>query len=199
MEKRYLCTWVRLAFLYKETKITADLLLSGLSEKEAKAKIIEENLFQVSSSSTLGKYARECLGRLVNMHSDKILSIIANAPTLASKQANLYVIMCSNLVERKFMINVIGEKFRTGDLTFGKKDVNLFIEELSEQNDSVAAWSETSVKKVQRALLSNLEQTGYLGSVNPQKLNPVYLEPELEKIIRERRDEDALAAFNCFN
>lgn len=199
MEKRYLSTWVRLAFLFKETKITADLLLKGLSEKEAKAKIIEENLFQVSAESTLVKYARECLGRLENMRPDQILSMLAGAPVSVSKQANLYIIMCSNPVEREFMINVIGEKFRIGDLTFGKKDVNLFLEELAEQNESVAAWSETSVKNVRRALLSNLEQTGYLDNVSSKKLNPVYLEPELERIIRERGDDDALAAFNCLS
>lgn len=199
MEKRYLSTWVRLAFLFKETKITADLLLNGLSEKEAKTKIIDENLFQVSSGSTLARYAGECLGRLENMRSEKILSILANAPASASKQANLYIIMCSSLIEREFMISVIGEKYRNCDFNFSKKDVNLFIEELSEQHESVADWSETSIKNVRTTLLKNLEQTGYIHSVSPRKLNPVYLEPELEKIIRERGDESALAAFNCFN
>ena len=60
-------------------------------------------------------------------------------------------------------------------------------------------WSESTIKKLKQVLVRFLVECEYLESPRSGQLLPVYLYPELDEVIRQKGDKDALAAFNCFN
>ena len=97
-----------------------------------------------------------------------------------------------------FMVTVIGEKYRLQDYSFGKIDLNTFFLRLQEQDDWVAAWSESTIKRIKQVLARVLTENEYLDSVTANHLNPVLICPLLENAIRASGDTQALAAFNCF-
>ena len=115
-----------------------------------------------------------------------------------AKQINLYAMMKYNLLVWDFMTTVIGEKYRTRELDFSRKDLNVFFFRLQEQNDAVASWSDTTIKKIKQVLTKILVECEYLDSGKSEKLNTVTICPELEDEIRAQKDLAALPAFNCF-
>ena len=103
-----------------------------------------------------------------------------------------------NRIVWDFMVGVIGEKFRSQDFEFSRKDLNVFFAHLQEQNDAIAKWSESTVNKIKQVLTKALVEVGILDTVKSKRLTPLFLCEELEEGIRMNKDFAALAAFNCF-
>ncbi len=185
-------------FLFYEMRTTAKLLSEGLSDEEAIGRIVAGNLFQFPTEKSIRNLAGVCLKRLHAMNDDELVFAIATKPSDVAKQICLYAMMKQNRLVWDFMITVIGEKYRIMDTSFGRMDVNTFMMRLQEQDDSVASWSESTIKKIKSVLVSVLVENGYLDSKNSSTLNPVLISRELENAIRSNNDDIALSAFNCF-
>ena len=97
-----------------------------------------------------------------------------------------------------FMQTVIGEKYRLRDFTFSKMELNVFFLRLQEQDDAVAAWSDSTIAKLKQILARILVDTEYLDDVKADHLNPMLISTLLENAIRLNGDEAMLPAFNCF-
>lgn len=185
-------------FLFYEMRTTAQLLSQGMTDREVIERIAAENLFQYPTEKSIRNLASVCLRRLHAMNDDSLIRAITSKPSDEAKQICLYAIMKQNRLVWDFMITVIGEKYRSMDFSFGKVDVNAFFMRLQEQDDTVAGWSEATVKKIRSVLVSILVENGYLDSFRSNTLNPVLISRELENAIRSNHDEIALSAFNCF-
>jgi len=185
-------------FLFYEIRAVARLFLEGLSEKEIRARVMDENLFQFPTERSILKITTMCLRRIKLLENAALVDLLANAPADVGKQVNLYAMMCDNRIVWDFMISVVGEKFRIHDLSFGRTDVNMFLFRLQEQNDSAAKWSDGTVSKLKSVLSRCLIETGYLSVGKDDVLNPVLLYDEVEKGVRANGDLAALSAFNCF-
>ena len=185
-------------FLFYEIKIVASLITQGFSRDEIAEKIIDENLFQFPTERMFKSITTCCFKRIDALASDNLTYLLANASADVVKQVNLYAMMKYNRIVWDFMITVIGEKYRTRDFSFSKKDMNLFFYRLQEQNDSVASWSDQTIAKIKQVLIKSLVECGYLENSKSEQLNPVYIVPELEDEIKAKNDFEALAAFNCF-
>ena len=146
----------------------------------------------------ISSIAGTCFKRLDALGSETLVYHLANAPAEVAKQINLYAMMKYNRVVWDFMTTVIGEKFRTQELAFSGKDLNIFFFDLQEQNDTVASWRDSTINKIKQVLKKALVECEYLDSVRATQLNPVSVSPELEDEIRANHDLAALPAFNCF-
>jgi len=185
-------------FLFYEIRIVSKLYLDGKPIEEIIYLIKKDNLFQYPTEREVARLARACYRRLVALENEKLVYELANAPTDVAKQINLYAMMRYNRLVREFMIDLIGEKYRSRDLSFTRKDINVFFSRLQEQNDEVARWSEGTITRLKQVLTKCLIETEMLDSVRATKLNPIIICAELESGIRENGDLAALAAFNCF-
>lgn len=185
-------------FLFFEIRIVAALLGQGLSRKEILEEIERENLFQFPTERMTASIAGTCFKRVDALNSDQLVYHLANAPVEVAKQINLYAMMKYNGIVWDFMTTVIAEKYRTQELEFSPKDLNVFFFRLQEQNDSVAAWSDGTIRKIKQVLTRSLVECRYLDTVRSVCLNHIAIEPELEDGIRAAGDFAALPAFNCF-
>lgn len=198
MNSKYNGGLTREQFLFYEIRVLAGLLNDGLSEEEAIQRIIDENLFQFPTERMLRSIAKTCLSRIYALDNVSLASELATEPFDVAKQINLYAIMRQNRIVWDFMINVIGEKYRTQDLEYDKKDLNLFFMDLGEKVEAAASWSDATVKKIKQVLTKFLVECEYLDNARSKQLKPVYLCPELESGIRANGDIEAFAAFNFF-
>ena len=185
-------------FLFYEIRIASKLYAQGVSVDEAISRIKADNLFQYPTEREVARMARACYRRLDALNNQCLIQEISSAPTEIAKQINLYAIMRYNRLVWDFMIQVIGEKFRTQDFSFERKDLNAFFSRLQAQNDSVAGWSSSTISKIKSVLVRCLVETEYLDHFKSTTLNPVLLCEELEQGIRENNDAEVLPAFNCF-
>lgn len=186
-------------FLFYEVRTTAKLLHEGCSSEEVVERIISDNLFQYPTEKSVRKMALACLRRLDALEDNSLVEAIATQPSDVAKQICLYAMMKQYRLIWDFMITVIGEKYRVSDTTFGKIDLNSYFLRLQEQDDWVATWSDSTVTKLKQVIAKMLVENEYIDSIRATKLNPVWLHPVLEKVIRENGDEIALPAFHCFS
>ena len=185
-------------FLFYEIRIASKLYAQGVSVDEAISRIKADNLFQYPTEREVARMTRACYRRLDALNNQCLIQEISSAPTEIAKQINLYAIMRYNRLVWDFMIQVIGEKFRTQDFSFERKDLNAFFSHLQAQNDSVAGWSDSTISKIKSVLVRCLVETEYLDHFKSTTLNPVLLCEELEQGIRENNDTEVFPAFNYF-
>lgn len=197
-ESTYSASMTREQFMFYEMKITAQLLADGFTVDEIVEHVITENLFQYPTEKSCKRMAVGCIRRL-GFLSEELIKVLANAATDEARQICLYALMKQNRLVLEFMVNVIGEKYRTQNLHFTKLDVNEFFASLQEQNDVIASWSEATIKKLKSVLVKLLVDNEYLENTKAEDLQPVWLYPVLENSIREQLDENVLPAFNCFD
>lgn len=185
-------------FLFFEIRIVASLLTQGLSRKEVLKEIKENNLFQFPTERMIKSITNTCFKRIDALESQTLVDYLASAPINVAKQVNLYAMMKYNRIVWDFMTLVIGEKFRTQEFDFSKKDLNVFFFILREENETVSSWSDSTVNKIKQVLTKSLVECDYLDNIKSTQLNPISIAPELEDEIRFANDISALPAFNCF-
>ena len=193
----YTAVLTREQFLFYETRTTARLLAEGLTEEEAVERIVSENLFQFPTEKMLRRMARTCLTRLHAMQDEQLVRAVATQSSDVAKQICLYAMMRQYRLVWEFMLTVIGAKYRSLDLSFGKKDINEFFLRLQEQDDTVASWSDATLEKLKSVLMKLLVENEYLDNAKTDHLNPVLISTVLENAIRADGMELALPAFNC--
>lgn len=186
-------------FLFYEMRTTARLVEEKLTDAEIADRICNENLFQYPTEKSVRQMAFTCIRRLKALDDPVLVSAVAAQPSDVAKQICLYAMMKQYRLVWDFMVTVIGEKYRLRDLSFGKIDLNTFFMRLQEQDDWVAAWSEATITKIKQVLTRVLVENEYLDSLTSNHLNPVLIYPILENAIRDKGDDRALAAFNCFS
>ena len=186
-------------FLFHEMRITAGLMKDNSDESAVIDRIVEENLFQYPTERSVRNMAKTCISRLKSMEDVALIDAVATQSAETSRQICLYAMMKQYRLVWDFMIIVIGEKYRTQNLSFSKMDVNVFFMQLQEQDECVAGWSENTLIKIRQVLVRILVENEYLDSIKADHINPVWLNILLENAIKANNDEKALAAFNCFS
>lgn len=185
-------------FLFYEMRATAKLMCGGLEEDKIIDEIVSQNLFQYPTEKSIRQMARTCITRLNCLEDIGLVFAIANQSSETAKQICLYAMMKQYRLVWDFMITVIGEKYRVQNFSFGQKDVNVYFMQLQEQDDYVAGWSDQTIKKIRQVLVKILVENDYLDNTKADHINPVWLSPVLENAIKDKNDDRALTAFNCF-
>lgn len=185
-------------FLFYEIRIAAKLYLQGVCVEDAIREVKKNNLFQFPTEREINSMTRACFKRLEALDNINLVNELANAPASIAKQINLYAIMRSNALVWDFMVQVIAEKYRNQDLTYTRKDMNVFFTRLQSQNDTVSQWSESTISKIKSVLTKMLVEAEYLASFRDTTLHPVLISEELEEGIRANNDYDVLPVFNRF-
>ena len=185
-------------FLFHEMRTTAKIMNKGLNDEEIVNEIIEDNLFQYPPEKMIKNLAKVCVARLHTINDRNLVEIIANGSSESAKQICLYAMMKHYRIVWEFMTTVIAEKFKLKDLSYSRKDINVFFTRLQEQSDVVASWSDSTIGKIKQVLTKMLVDNGYLDSTKSETLNPVLIDLDLKNVLEEKNEKDALAAFNYF-
>ena len=160
-------------------------------------RIVKDNIYQYPTEKTIRQVAVGCVARLNGLNDEELVSTIANQDVETAKQICLYAMMKQYRLVWDFMITVIGTKYRQQDFGFHRREVNSFLLQLQEQDDLVASWSESTVKKIGAVLVRLLIENEYIDNSNSNRLNPVLISRILENNIRSNGEEIVLPAFNC--
>lgn len=194
----YKASLTREQFCFYEMRTTAKLMAGGLSNEEVISRIVHENLFQYPTEKSVRSIAQMCVSRLNSMNDDSLIKAIAEQPVDVSKQICLYAMMKDSRLVWDFMLTVVAEKYRIQNMTLTKMDLNVFFMRLQEQDNGVAAWSESTITKIKQVLTRILVENEYLDNNRSETLNPVLISTTLLNAINADGDKSALPAFNYF-
>lgn len=196
MTKKYSAALTREQFLFRETRIVAQLMDDGLTDDAIYQKIMAENLFQLPTEKSMRSLIRPCVRRLRGLEDEVAVHMIAKESLSTARQLCLYALMRDSRLVADFLVTVIGEKYRQHDPNFNRADIRIFFLHLAEQNDQAAAWSEETVKKLSSVLMNILLQNGYLANPRAKELQPVILQAPVHAVLKRHHDEWMLPAFH---
>ena len=187
-------------FMFREMRIVARLKREGLTDAEISDRVFDENLFQYPTEREIRGKCRAALKRLSCIaHSVALIEILAEGSLTEAKQAALVAMMAQSRLMAEFMVEIVGGKYRSLDMTLTQKDVRLFFDRLSEKDDGVAGWSPSTVKRIQSMIMNVLRENGYLEKIGSETLCPVLISAEIEQALRNAGFQCFLPAFNVLN
>ena len=174
-------------FMFLEMRKVAQMTIQGMTEEEILSRVYDDNLFQYPTQREIKSKCRACLKRVAQIKDmPRMMEALAEGLAADGRLAALIALMLQNRLVAEFMVGVVGEKYRTLDYSLTRKDMNLFLMRLAEQDENVAGWSEQTVKRIRGVLHRCLTETGYLDDMRTEKLNPVLLPMEMENELREK-------------
>lgn len=179
-------------FLLNEGRIVARLRLSGLSEKEATARVKEENLFRYPTTRYLGKISRACNKRFDALDDRRLQETLAEGLPNAAAQVNLYGMMQTYSLVRHFMVTTVAPKLDELSPTLSSEDMNAYFTRLACDYDNFATAAESTTTKLKQVLRKCLREAGMLEG---DRVMPATLDPTLRAVLEERGDLQALRAF----
>ena len=187
-------------FMFREMRIVARLKREGLTDAEISDRVFDENLFQYPTEREIRGKCRAALKRLSCIaHSAALIEILAEGSLTEAKQVALVAMMAQSRLMAEFMVEIVGGKYRSLDMTLTQKDVRLFFDRLSEKDDGVAGWSPSTVKRIQSMIMNVLRENGYLEKIGSETLCPVLISAEFEQALRNAGFQCFLSAFNVLN
>lgn len=193
-DKKYSANLTGAWFLLYEIKQVVQLLNQGLSEKEIKVKVKEENLFQHKKESSL-KRALPTVYRRADLLQPELRKMILEDSIDNGKLINLYAIMEEDLLFKEFMIELIKEKYELNNLFVERKDINSFFIQKSEQNKGFSKYTETTVNKLRQVYLRILVESGVLKDIQTGELNRILFDPYLKQVLENNNAKDFINIF----
>lgn len=194
IEKKYSANLTGAWFLFYEIKQVVELINKGLSEKEIKSKVVDENLFQHKRISSVTR-ALPTVYRRANLLDAGLRRILLEDSIDNGKLINLYAIMEEDLLFKEFMIEIIGEKYSTNNLFLERKDINEFFTQKREQNEEFSKFKESTINKLRQVYLKILIDSGILTDLKNGELNRILIDPYLRDILIKNDGEYFIEIF----
>jgi hypothetical protein len=189
-ELEYSAALTGASFLLYEFKKVLSLYLDGLSEKEIKDKVMEENLFDYKFPSSL-KRAMPSLLRRIESIDRRLADMLLEENIETAKAINLYAIMKTDKLFFEFMDEVIREKLELMDL-LERKDINIFFTSKSEQNVKVAGWTEKTIDKLKQVYIKLLLESGIMTDKRTGTIKRLLIDENLRDHLKHIGDTQYL-------
>lgn len=168
------------SYLLFELKQVVKLQQLGLSIKEIRKIVVEENLFQFENKGRIARTLPSVIRRAEVIDST-LASFMIEGSLEMSRVINLYAIMKTDLLFYEFMKEVISEKLNNNDYLIEKKDINLFFTSKSEQSLKVASWSELNIEKLKGVFMQILFESGMLKDRKSDELNRIIIDEQIKE------------------
>ena len=178
-DKVYSTSLTGAGFRLYEFKVTVSLIEEGLTDDEIRRKVFEEDLFQQKASSTTRSFPY--ILKRARALDNPLRKYVLEESNQMAKQINFYAIMKTDLLFYEFMDEVIKSKLQNNDLIYERKDINIFFNEKSDENEKLANWSESTLKRLKSSYNRLLLEMGYLIKLSSSDLIPV----QMDDLLRE--------------
>ena len=180
-------------FWFVETRETARLL-GNHSMDEARQIVIDENLYQQKSESRLiNEFG--CIKKRLEALPEELQRMMVTADLGTGKLIAFIGCMASDRLLFDLMYEVYRQKLYLGELNITDADLNIFFKDKKDQNEKVAAITDTSVKKLKQVYCKYMFEAGLLtGRVTEKQVSKPYIDPDLRFALQRNAMDKYLAA-----
>lgn len=188
-KREYSAGIVSKGFWFLEFKKYLELLKIGNNENEIRKMQDEENIFSAPSKD-YGKRIISEINKRIKVLPKEIKELFFESDTGTQKVINLLSIMGTDKLFFEYVYNSYRNELLLGTKEYNPGIIMKFLKEKAEQNEEVAKFSETTLKRMQGTYGNYLKEAGLLEEKNKEILyGKVYLDYELEKLLRENNME----------
>ena len=165
-------------FWFVETRETARLL-GKHSMDEVRQIVIDENLYQQKSESRLiNEFG--CIRKRLEALPEELQRMMVTADLGTGKLIAFIGCMASDRLLFDLMYEVYRQKLYLGEPNISDADLNIFFKDKKDQNEKVAAITDTSVKKLKQVYCKYMFEAGLLtGKVTEKQVSKPYIDPDL--------------------
>ncbi len=178
------------AALIPETILVAELFAKGGSWANTRVEVLDENLFQSRTESTLKKLYREVSSRLQTLTEDEI-ALLSNGSEQEQKQL-IWLSICRRYrLIADFAQEILVNNYRESRYQLSLDDYEAFYNKKAEWHGNLDEASVSTKSKARQVLFKMLRECGLLNSqdeIVAQTLS-VQMRGQLE-VLRQKRGED---------
>lgn len=178
-------------FLHFEFKTVAQMRLKGLSNSEIRERVKAENSFQYKTTKSIGRVLKAVLRRL-DVLDARLVEICAQGSLPSSKIVTLFAVAKTNLLFFEFLEEVFREKCVLGNTPLTAKDLRIFFTQKSQQDSSVADWSDETVRKLRQVYLRTMIDSGLV--IPDEPVSAPIIDEELFEYLKAIGEHRFLAA-----
>lgn len=183
------------SLLVREARIIADLLLSKADDAEWKRVIQTENRLQKRSPATAKRQASALRKRLERLDEPFWRALRDGDDELATQVAFVAALE-RNLLLVEFVETVLKDAFILRAEKLAQYQWMDFLEDRSHRDPSIAAWTESSKKKMGQVAFRILAEVGLLQSTRSLRLQNILVRPEVNVLLEDSRRYRLKACLN---
>lgn len=156
----YVATNMTVGLMYKELKLTSQMIQQGLTLKEIRQKSYEDNIYQARSENFKKTVTSILLTRIKTL-DDNLINMLSNANIDLEKQIAIYSVMKSDRLFFEFMREVYAEKIKNKENKIYSKDIEEFMQRKREQDPKVESWKNTTTNRLRSSYVGMLYDSNY--------------------------------------
>ncbi|MBM7583927.1 hypothetical protein JOC86_000464 [Bacillus pakistanensis] len=170
-----------------EINIVLPLKIKGLSKSEILERIIEQNLFQLRSESSIKKRFQMVYRRSETFNGE-LSKLYIDGSRLDQKALLLYSYLKCYRLPYEFFNEVILYNYRNSKLIIQNIDVEYFIERKEGESEKVAGWRPETKKRLRSSILMFFRESGMLKEekVDTYQINPLHMSNQLKTYAKEQ-------------
>ncbi|AFY89305.1 MULTISPECIES: DUF1819 family protein [Chroococcidiopsis] len=155
------------AFVLTETATVAQLIHQGVTQEQIRTQVLVEDLFGLRSQVSRARALQTILKRL-GQTTEAYIQFIATGNPDIRRLTILFLILREDRLLREFIAEVLLDKIKGCDRLVTPADLRTFFETKRDSCSAVAAWSESTYKKVASNTLLVLVNAGLLQPTSPK-------------------------------
>ena len=156
----YVATNMTVGLMYKELKLTSQMIQQGLTLKEIRQKSYEDNIYQARSENFKKTVTSILLTRIKTL-DDNLINMLSNANIDLEKQIAIYSVMKSDRLFFEFMREVYAEKIKNKENKIYSKDIEEFMQRKREQDPKVESWKNTTINRLRSRYIGMLYDSNF--------------------------------------
>lgn len=193
MEK-YSSGLVSESFWFIECKKIIKLKYDGHSWDEIRAMCLEENLLGISKEYR----AKRIFGYLKNRLStldEEVMQIFLEGDLATQKIIILIAVAKQNRLFYEFLYEIYREKVILGACELNHSDINIFFKNKQDQNEDVASWTDTTLKRLRSTYMNFMVDAGLLTVNGKNKVpTPPVIDIALERYFKDNGETQLIKA-----
>lgn len=181
------------AFVLTETATVAQLIHQGATQEEIWQQVLVEDLFGLRSQVSRARALQTILKRLGGA-TEVYIQLIATGNPDIRRLTILFLILREDRLLREFIAEVLLDKIKGFDRVVTSADLRTFFETKRDCCSTVAAWSESTYKKVASNILLVLVNAGLLQPTSPKGKYQIRAVP-IPSALRQQLRADGLSHY----
>lgn len=174
-----------------ESRVVADLLLSGADQDAWKQAVGPENRLQTRSPATARRLARLIRNRLETMGPELWLLVRDGKGDVATHAVLAATVKHSQLLA-DFLIMVVGEQYRRFSTTLARPLWDEFLDGCRERDPAMPQWPDSTRRRLRSSVYQILAQAGYIESTRKPTLRTVHIADQVLSYLKANKQDRVL-------
>ncbi len=189
--KIYQANFSKGALMVPESRIVANLLLSGVDEEQWRQAIEIDNVLEKRSATTASTKGNLIRNRLINM-SPELWELVRDGGRETATHAVLAATIKYSRLVGDFLDTVIRDLHQRFEHSIRNQHWDQFLEECRNRQPEMPHWSDATTETLRARIFSMLSDAGYISDSRSRVLKPVYVAPEVLSYLRDKGEDYVL-------